>query len=78
MVVGILATLGLVACGLKVYATVARGKIAVQTVEMLISGYERLYLNKEISEEEYEVRCARVLGNLTSFQKLLYKKKHRG
>ncbi len=45
---------------------------------MLISGHERLYLNKEISEEEYEVRCARVLGNLTSFQKLLYNKKNRG
>lgn len=55
-----------------------RGKIAVQTVEMLISGHERLYLNKEISEEEYEVRCTRVLGNLTSFQKLLYNKKYRG
>lgn len=55
-----------------------RGKIEVQTVEMLISGHERLYLNKEISEEEYEVRCARVLGNLTSFQKLLYNKKYRG
>lgn len=59
------------------YLAYEKSSVQVEIAVELLSRITGMYLGNEITEEDYTERREKVLNNMTTIQKLIYRKKYR-
>lgn len=59
------------------YFAYEKSSVQVEIAVELLSRITGMYLGNEITEEDYTERREKVLNNMTTIQKLIYRKKYR-